>query len=46
MEHQVQQFTQSMSIASLLDILLCTGIIFAIGIFLWMKGRFSISPKR
>ncbi len=36
----------SFGFSPLIDIAICVGIIFAIGFFLWNKGRVSISHKR
>jgi hypothetical protein len=36
----------TLTLASLFDCMLCLGIISALGLFLWSKGRETLPPKR
>ena len=46
METSIEGFNLILAFSPVADILLCIGIICALGLFLWNKGRFSITSKR
>ncbi len=46
METAVETMSSGLALTPLFEIALYIAVIGIIGLFLWNKGRFSISPKR